>query len=75
MNKRFRTYAVIWAILFALVNAICFVAPNELAEANKFVGAFWTGYIFITLAFIGQLACAYIAFKVKNLKKLFYAPP
>lgn len=75
MNKRFRTYAVIWAILFALFNAICFVAPNELAEANKFVGAFWTGYIFITLAFIGQLACAYIAFKVKNLKKLFYNIP
>ena len=61
MNKRFRTYAVIWAILFALFNAICFVAPNEIAEVSKFDGAFWTGYIFITLAFIGQLVCSCFA--------------
>ena len=42
---------------------------------NKFGGAFWVGYIFITVAFIGQLVCAYIAFKADNLKKLFYNLP
>ncbi len=42
---------------------------------NKFSGAFFSGYIFITLAFIGQLVCAYIAFKADNLKKMFYNLP
>lgn len=61
--------------MLALFNIICFVTPNEAAVLNKFGGAFWVGYIFITAAFIGQLVCAYIAFKAENLKKLFYNLP
>ena len=61
--------------MLVLFNAVCFVTPNEAAGMNKFGGAFWVGYIFITVAFIGQLVCAYIAFKADNLKKLFYNLP
>ena len=75
MNKNFKLYIICWAILLALFNVICFVTPNEAAGLNKFGGAFWIGYIFITAAFIGQLVCAYIAFKAENLKKLFYNLP
>lgn len=75
MKKNFKLYIICWAILLALFNAICFVTPNEAAGLNKFGGAFWIGYIFITAAFIGQLVCAYIAFKAENLKKLFYNLP
>lgn len=75
MKKNFKLYIVCWAILLALFNIICFVTPNEAAGLNKFGGAFWVGYIFITAAFIGQLVCAYIAFKAENLKKLFYNLP
>lgn len=75
MNKRIRTYAVIWAILFALFNVICFVFPNEIAGVSKFDGAFWTGYIFISLAFIGQLVCSCFAFKAESLQKMFYNIP
>ena len=75
MNKNFKLYIICWAILLAFFNIICFVTPNEAAGLNKFGGAFWVGYIFITAAFIGQLVCAYIAFKAENLKKLFYNLP
>lgn len=75
MKTNFKLYIVCWAILLALFNVICFVTPNEAAGLNKFGGAFWIGYIFITAAFIGQLVCAYIAFKAENLKKLFYNLP
>lgn len=75
MNKRFGFFAVIWAISLALFNVICFVTPSEAAGFNKFGGAFWTGYIFITLAFIGQLVCAYFALKAESLKKMFYNIP
>ena len=75
MKKNFKLYIICWAILLALFNIICLVTPNETAGLSKFGGAFWIEYIFITAAFIGQLVCAYIAFKAENLKKLFYNLP
>ncbi|MBR5156979.1 MAG: hypothetical protein IKW59_04340 [Clostridia bacterium] len=75
MNKNFKYYLSVWAILFVLFNVVVFVAPAEIAGMSKFGGAFWTGYIFITLAFIGQLVCSYLALKAENLKKLFYNIP
>ncbi|MBE6563236.1 MAG: hypothetical protein E7660_05820 [Ruminococcaceae bacterium] len=75
MKKTFKFYVIAWAICLVIFNVIAFVTPNEIAGISKFDGAFWAGYIFITLAFIGQLACAYIAFKSENLKKLFYNIP
>lgn len=75
MKKTFKFFAIIWAICLLLFNVIVFVTPNEISGISKFDGAFWVGYIFITLAFIGQLTCAYVAFKAENLKKLFYNIP
>ncbi len=72
MNKRFKMYASVWAIMFIVFQVICFVTPTEVAGMNKFGGAFWAGYVFIDLAFVGQLVCAYIALKAENLRKLFY---
>ena len=72
MKKTFNYYGICWLIALAVFNVIIFVIPNEIAGVSKFTGAFWAGYIFITLAFVGQLGCAYKAFKTANLKKLFY---
>lgn len=75
MMKIFKFYAICWAIALILFNVICFVTPDEVAGISKFDGAFWVGYIFITVAFLGQLACAFIAFKQDNLQKFFYNLP
>ena len=75
MNRRIKSYSLIWLILFALFQAICFVTPGELAGMRKFDGAFWTGYGFLTLAFLGQYFCIYWALKEKNAQKLFYRLP
>lgn len=72
MNKNFKYYAGIWAILLVIFNIATFVSPNEAAGMIKFGGAFWVGYIFITLAFIGQLAVSFFAFNTKNMQKFFY---
>lgn len=72
MNKNFKFYLSVWTILFAIFNIAVFVSPSETAGMSKFGGAFWVGYIFITLAFIGQLAVSFIALKNENLQKLFY---
>ena len=79
MKKNFKFYFFVWAILFVLFNVLCFVSPNlvnfENTQFNKFGGAFWAGYVFITLAFAGQIICAYFALKEENMQKLFYKLP
>lgn len=70
MNKNFKHYAIAWAILLVIFNVLCFVTPDD--SMTKYEGAFWVGYIFITLAFLGQLAVSYSVFKAQNLQKLFY---
>ena len=66
MKKNFKLYLVAWAIVLALFNVISFVVPSEKTTS------FWIGYIFISLTFIGQLACASTVFKANNATKLFY---
>ena len=72
MKKRIATYSIIWAICLAIFNVIAFVTPNEVDGVSKLTPSFWVGYVFITVAFIGQLTCSIIALKQKSLKKLFY---
>lgn len=75
MKKGFTSYAICWAILLTLFNLLCFVTPAEWYGFNKFGGSFWAGYAVITLAFLGQFACAYKAFRAENAKKFFYNLP
>ena len=72
MKKTFKYFFACWLIVFAVFNIITFAIPKEIAGMNKFGGSFWTGYIFIVIAFLGQLGCAYKAFKKENLKRVFY---
>jgi hypothetical protein len=73
--KNFKFYLIVWILLLAIFNVAVFVSPAEMAGYNKFGGAFWGGYIGITLAFFGQLAASFFAFRSKNLQKFFYKIP
>ena len=68
--SNFKYYVISWVALLAAFNAIVFVCA-----AGNFTSAFWIGYAFITVAFVGQLICAAIAFKPENLTKKFYNMP
>ena len=74
MKKAFKSYFAIWAILLVLFNIIAFVSVGWINQ-EKYTPSFWVGYVFITLALIGQLVCAKTAFNAKNLQKLFYNIP
>ena len=71
MKRRFNLYIIAWGVLLALFNVIAFVSVGWAGEA-KYTPTFWIGYVFITVMFIGQLICSYMAFKADNAKKLFY---
>lgn len=74
MKRVFKSYAAIWAVLLVIFNVITFVAPGW-SGIEKYSASFWIGYIVITFAFIGQLACAWRAFNTDNLTKFFYNVP
>lgn len=71
MKKLFKYYCVIWAVLLVLFNVISFVSVGW-AGTQKYTPSFWIGYVFITIAFIGQIICSYFALKDNDLKKTFY---
>lgn len=56
MNKKISSYIICWVLVLSLFNVLCFVTPNTILGGDKFSGAFWPGYIFITIAFILHLA-------------------
>lgn len=60
--------------LLELADYLLNSADKELI-LNKYAGAFWPCYICIILSFIGQLFCAYNAFKETNNQKFFYKIP
>ena len=71
MKKGFKYYVSFWAVLLILFNVIAFVSIGWVGQ-EKYTASFWIGYVFITLTFIGQLACANIAFKADTLQRMFY---
>ena len=76
MKKNFKSYALIWAIMLAAFNAVVFlVRPVIPGYAVNYDARFWIAWGFILAAFIGNLVCAYFAFKAQNLKKLLYNLP
>lgn len=55
----------------ALFNVIAFMAGGVDAQ-DKYTSSFWIGYGLITVMFIGQLICSFVAFKADSAKKMFY---
>lgn len=76
MKKHFKSYAVIWAILLALFNLVVFLARPVLPGYEvRYDARFWLAWGFVLAAFVGNLVCAYFAFKAESLTKMFYNLP
>lgn len=76
MKKNFKTYAFIWFVLLAAFNAVVFISRTALSKYSyKFDAQFWIPWAFIIATFVGNLVCAYFAFKAENLKKMFLNIP
>ena len=74
MKKNFKVYALIWAVLLAIWCSVVFlVQPGSRYEKYDF--RFWIAFLFIVLAFVGNLVCAHFAFKADSHKKMFLNLP
>ena len=71
MKKTFKFYFIIWITLYILFNVISFVSVGW-AGVEKYTPSFWIGYSLISIAFAGQIICAYFAFRDNDMKKTFY---
>lgn len=69
MKKSFAPYLIGWLAALGLFNLIAFIVPS----VNKYDTLFWISYSLITLAFIGNLGCAYYVAASKG--KRFYNIP
>ena len=76
MKKNFRFYALMWTVLLAVWCAVVFlVRPILPGYVINYDARFWIAFVFIVLAFIGNLVCAHLAFKAENSKKMFLNLP
>ena len=71
MRKKFKYYVIGWALLFVIFNIASFAVPGW-PTLEKTTASFWIGYVFVNVSFIGQLFCAWMAFKEESIKKTFY---
>lgn len=76
MKKNFKSYAIIWAVLFAVFNIVVFLArPVIPGDVVSYDVRFWIAWVFIIASFAANLLCANKAFKAENLEKLFFKVP
>ena len=73
MQKQFKNYLVIWAVVLVVFNVITFVIPDN--SGNKYGDAFWVGYIFIMLTFLADFGLSFFFFKEENVGKVFLNMP
>lgn len=71
MKKNFKSFAIIWALGLVIFNLVAFVVPSD----TKFTPNFWSGYAFITIAFILELGVGFFSVKEENLSKVFLNIP
>lgn len=69
MKKKQIHYIIVWIALISLFNILCFVTPDEINGIKTFSGAFWPGYVFITIAFLGHLVFSMVCFSENNYGK------
>lgn len=74
MNKNFKYYFAIWAILFVVFNAVLFIVAANTGAIAKSGVSFWVSYALIIVSFVAQLLCARNAFSGDS-RKLFYGLP
>lgn len=75
MKKYFKYYGICWVIALVVFNVITFVAANETVGLAFVDSSFWVGYVFITIAFIGNMICSFLFFKEENKGKVFLNIP
>lgn len=69
MKKKQIHYIIVWIALISLFNILCFVTPDEINGIKTFSGAFWPGYVFITIAFLGHLVFSMVCLSENNYGK------
>lgn len=74
MKKSFNAYLVGWLAAFGLFNLITFIVPEDMTIVEKYDTMFWISYVFIAIAFLGNLGCAYRVFS-GDQKNAFYNLP
>ena len=74
MKKGFRYYAISWAVVLAVFNALTFIIMENVFDGD-YPESFWLGWTLINVGFLGQIACVYNGFRKGAMDNLFYNIP
>lgn len=70
MNKKFKNFAIIWAIELIIFNILAFVTPFASGKPEFYSETvFWVEYAVMMVTLFVQLAVCYFAFKEKEEEK------
>lgn len=75
MKQIFRYYLICWAAVLVLFNIITFTVTAETIGIDRVTPSFWVGYVFMTLALFGNLACSYFCLQAKSKNDVFLNIP
>ncbi len=72
MKKNGKIFAIAWAVVFVVCNAIIFLVPNKVMGITRFdKPVFWVSYALVALAMIGQLVVSLVFCKKDTAEKKF----
>lgn len=69
MKKEKKNYIIVWALLMALFQFICFITPAEMNGVSKFTASFWIAYGFATGSFLIHLMFSFSIMKAESQDK------
>lgn len=72
MKKSFKFFAIVWALIVLLFNAITFIVPNNVLGVTRFdKPLFWISYALVMITFIGQLIVSLLYCRRDTAEKKF----
>ena len=69
MDKEKKNYIIVWVLLMALFQFICFITPAEMNGVSKFTASFWIAYGFVTGSFLIHLLFSFSIMKAESQDK------
>ena len=76
MKKTFKYFLIVWAICFAVFNAVTFAFPRVMFEIDRYKEpVFWMSYAVIDVCFLCQILVAWFFCNTEKNDKLFLRIP
>ncbi len=75
MSKNFKSYTIAWSVSLIVFSIISFISAIAYGTRGIWSFSYWISYLFMIIAFVGNIICAYLALGKNDTRKTFYNLP